>query len=113
MKIIVTVILLAIGKSDSTHHKNLTYVNILSKSAIRVIEEVKSESHLTCISITTSNSQESSRQHNDLINDIAVGIPNSISIISSDDRNRTFHVGLFKEQKRFNIFVVDGLHGFR
>lgn len=85
---------------------------MLSKSAIKVIEEeVESESSITCISIKSSNNEESSRQHDDIINDIAGGVTNGISIISSDDR--ALHIGRFKERKRFNIIVLDGLNGFR
>lgn len=102
---------LVINGNESFNHRNETYVNILSRSAIKVIEEVDRECVLTCISIKTSNSQESARQHNDIINDIAGGVDNGMSIISSDDS--TFTIGQFKEQKRFNILVVDGLNGFR
>lgn len=106
------VLFLLLNRSGNTVHHNLTYVNILSKSAIKVIEEdVDSESSITCISIISSNSQESSRQHDDIINDIAGAVTNGISIMSSNDR--TFHIGRFKEGKRFNIILLDGLNGFR
>lgn len=109
----IPVLLLVLIESESMHHQNVSYVNILSRSAIKVIDDAASEYSLTCISITTSNSQESARQHNDIINDIAGGVANGMSIISSDDGNGTFHIGQFKERKSFNILVVDGLNGFR
>lgn len=109
----VLVLLPVLIKSVNIHHHDGTYINILSRSAIKVIEDVDSESFLTCISITTSNSRASFRQHNDIINNIAGGVANGMSIISSEDRNSTFHIERFKERKRFSILVVDGLNGFR
>lgn len=109
--VFILALLLVINKSEIIYHRNETYVNILSRSAIKVIEDVDSECFFTCISITTSNSQESVRQHNDIINGIAGGVANGMSIISSDDT--TFDIGQFTEQKHFNILVVDGVNGFQ
>ncbi|XP_037028219.1 uncharacterized protein LOC119068649 [Bradysia coprophila] len=104
-----------VNVSERIRHRNniTTYIHSLSKSAIKVIKDVDNESFLTCISITTANSQESAWQHTDIINNIAGGVINGMSIISSNDANGTFDITSFKERKSFNILVVDGLNGFR
>lgn len=102
--------LISINTGKTIQHR--TDINILSKSAIKVIGDVDDESFLTFISVTTANSRQSVRQHADIINIIAGGVANGMSIISLDDGNCT-PIRRFEQQKRFNILVVDGLNGFR
>lgn len=117
-KVLFTIVLLKLlvvntSATIQLYQLNESYINVLSKSAIKVVEDVDSESFLTCISIKTSNSEQSVLQHADIINNIASGVANGMSIISSEDGNSSFDIGLFKERKRFIILVVDGFVGFR
>lgn len=79
--------------SNRLCHEYECDVNVLPKLVINVIEEIASECYLIWITISISNSPESSRQRNDIINDIAGSVTNGISMISSDDR--TFHINLY------------------
>lgn len=108
--ILLTLSVTNISKKISHRNNNVTYVHSLSKSAIKVIEDEDNTIFLTCISITTANSEESAWKHTDIINNIAGGVANGMSIISSNDANG---FDIRSERKRFNILVVDGLNGFR
>lgn len=113
ISVLLTVSSVASVSESIVRRNTVTYIHSLSSSAIKVIEDVDNDSFLTCISITTANSLESTRNHTDIINNIAGGVTNGMSIISSNDVNGTLDIRFFKQQKRFNILVVDGLNGFR